>query len=104
MKQRALSWGDQPYGAVMVMDGRIVGEGPSRVENHNDASAQAEREAIRDAQRRLQRQRLDGSVLVSTSRPCPACEAAAADAGVARMLFGAGLSDAGRPRPHRSAP
>jgi tRNA(adenine34) deaminase len=98
MRRLAESWGDQPYGAVLVLGERIVGEGPSRVVLHADATAHAEREAIRDAQRRLQRTRLDGAVLYSTSRPCAACEAAAAAAGVARMVFGAALSDAGAPR------
>jgi tRNA(Arg) A34 adenosine deaminase TadA len=97
MKRRAESWGDQAYGAVLVLDDRLVGEGPSRVVLHADPSAHAEREAIRDAQRRLQRTRLDGSVLYSTSRPCAACEAAAAAAGVSRMIVGEGLRDAGIP-------
>ena len=98
MRRLALSWGDQPYGAVLVVDGTIVGEGPSRVVKQRDATAHAEREAIRDAQRKVGRQKIEGSVLVSTSRPCSACEDAAAEAGVARMWFGPDLSDAGAPR------
>jgi tRNA(adenine34) deaminase len=98
MKRLAESWGDQPYGAVLVLGGEIVGEGPSRVVKHGDPTAHAEREAIRDAQRRLNRADLQGSVLYSTSRPCPACEAASAGAGVARMYFGEGLHDAGVPK------
>jgi len=98
MKRRAESWGDQGYGAVLVLDDRLIGDGPSRVVLHADPSAHAEREAIRDAQRRLQRTRLDGSVLYSTSRPCAACEAAAAAAGVSRMFVGEGLRDAGTPK------
>lgn len=97
MRRLAESWGDQPYGAVVVLDGAIVGEGPSRVVKNGDPSAHAEREAIRDARRRLGRQRLDGAVLYSTSRPCGACEAAAAEAGVSRMYFGSSLVDAGVP-------
>jgi tRNA(Arg) A34 adenosine deaminase TadA len=97
MKRRALAWGDQPYGAVLVMDGVLVGEGPSRVVKNQDPSAHAEREAIRDAQRRLGRQRLRGAVLYSTSRPCALCEAAAAAAGVDRMYFGPMLEDGGAP-------
>jgi len=81
-----------------VQDGRIVGDGPSRVVRNADPNAHAEREAIRDAQRRLGRQDLGGSVLYSTSHPCRACEAAAAAAGVARMVVGPDLVDAGRPR------
>jgi len=96
MRQRAESWGDQPYGAVLVLDGQLVGEGPSRVVLNRDPDAHAEREAIRDAQRRLGRARLEGSVLYSTSRPCPACQRAAAEAGIARMVFGQQLVDAGR--------
>ena len=99
MKRLAESWGDQPYGAVLVLDGRIVGEGPSRVVLHADPGAHAEREAIRDAQRRLGRQQLPGSVLYSTSRPCRVCEAAAAAAKVSRMVYGETLADAGPPRP-----
>lgn len=98
MLEMARSWGDQPYGAVLVLDEQLVGEGPSRVVKNRDPSAHAEREAIRDAQARLGRVRLDGSVLYSTSRPCAACEEAAADAGVGRMVFGPSLVDGGAPR------
>ena len=98
MKQQALSWGDQPYGAVLVLNGALAGEGPSRVVKNSNPDAHAEREAIADAQRRLGRQTLAGAVLYSTSRPCRLCEAAAARAGVARMVFGPALTDAGAPR------
>lgn len=98
MKRMALGWGDQPYGAVLVLDGKLVGEGPSRVVKNNDSTAHAEREAIRDAQRRLGRKDLRGTVLYSTSRPCSLCEAAAAEARVERMFFGPALTDAGAPR------
>ena len=99
MKQLAESRGDQPYGAVLVADDAIVGNGPSRVVALGDPSAHAEREAIRDAQRRLGRSNLAGSVLYSTSRPCRQCEIAAAEAQVARMFYGPALNDAGQPRP-----
>jgi tRNA(adenine34) deaminase len=97
MRRRALAWGDQPYGAVLVLDGEVVGEGPSRVVLLGDADAHAEREAIRDAQRRLGRTDLAGAVLYSTSRPCSRCERVAAQAQVARMIHGAELHDAGPP-------
>lgn len=98
MLRRAQSWNDQPYGAVLVRDGVVVGEGPSRVIRNQDPSAHAEREAIRDAQRRLGSRSLRGAVLYSTSRPCPLCEEAAALAQVSRMVFGPQLQDAGAPR------
>jgi tRNA(Arg) A34 adenosine deaminase TadA len=98
MKRLAESWGDQPYGAVLVANGSVIGLGPSRVVQRGDPSAHAEREAIRDAQKKLGRTQLAGSVLYSTSRPCRQCETAAAQAGVARMIFGAELNDAGAPQ------
>ena len=97
MKRLAESWGDQPYGAVLVLDGKLIGQGPSRVVKNQDPEAHAEREAIRDAQRRLGREKLPGAVLYSTSRPCSRCEAAAAKAGISRMYFGPSLTDAGAP-------
>lgn len=99
MKRLAESWGDQAYGAVLVADGAIIGEGPSRVVKRGDPTAHAEREAIRDAQRLLGRTSLAGSVLYSTSRPCRQCETVAAEAQVARMIYGERLNDAGQPRP-----
>ena len=98
MQRLAQSWGDQSYGAVLVLDGVLVGEGPSRVVKKQNPDAHAEREAIHDAQRRLGRETLQGAILYSTSRPCGLCEAAAARAGVSRMYFGPALTDAGAPR------
>ena len=97
MRQLAESWGDQSYGAVLVTGGAVVGDGPSRVVKDKNPDAHAERVAILDAQRRLGRESLVGSVLYSTNRPCSVCEAAAFRAGVSRMYFGQALQDAGSP-------
>jgi tRNA(adenine34) deaminase len=98
MLRLARTWGDQPYGAVLVMGGLVVGEGPSRVVQRGDPDAHAEREAIRDAQRRLGRDDLSGAVIYSTSRPCSPCEKAAARAKVAQMIYGRDMQSAGAPR------
>jgi len=97
MRRRAIASGDQPYGAVVVKDGVVVGEGVSAVVTANDPTAHAERQAIRDATRRLGPAGLAGCVLYGTSRACPMCEAAAYEAGIARMYFGAAIVDAGAP-------
>jgi tRNA(Arg) A34 adenosine deaminase TadA len=98
MKEVAVRSGDQPYGAVVVQKDRIVGYGPSRVVTRKDSAAHAEREAIHDAQARLARADLSDCVMYSTSRPCAACERAAADAALARMFYGPQATDAGPPR------
>ena len=97
MRRLALSRRDQPYGAVVVKDGRIIGEGPSRVVLRNDPDAHAEREAMRDARERFGAQALVGAVLYSTSRPCALCQAVAGESGIARMIHGPDLEDAGAP-------
>jgi tRNA(adenine34) deaminase len=98
LREEAIRRGDQPYGAVVVKDGVIVGEGVSAVITRNDADAHAERVALRDAQRRSNSADLAGCVLFGSSRACTLCEAAAYRAGIARMYFGVGATDAGAPR------
>jgi tRNA(Arg) A34 adenosine deaminase TadA len=97
MREQAQRSGDQPYGAVVWRGDAIVGEAPSRVVVNNDPTAHAEMEAIRDAARRLGTRDLSGCVLVSTSRPCRMCEAAAGWARIERLVHGEALTDAGRP-------
>ena len=98
MQRAASDAGDQPYGAVIVRAGRIVGQAPSRVVTAADPTAHAEMEAIRDAARRLGSRDLSGCILYSSSRACPMCEAAAYWAGIDGMRYGRGGHDAGRPR------
>ena len=98
MRDEALRAGDQPFGAVVLRGGLIVGAAPSRVLTATDPTAHAEMEAIRDAARELRTRDLSGCVLVSTSRPCRMCEAAAGWAGISRMVHGEALIDAGAPR------
>jgi len=97
MKEEAVKNGDQPYGAVLVVDGVIAGYGPSRVNSTRNPDAHAERVALWEAQQRLGRQTLTGAVVYATSRPCSACQRALATANVERMLVGPTAEDAGRP-------
>ena len=98
LRERAILRGDQPFGAVVVRDGRIVGEAASAVVVANDPTAHAEMEAIRDAARRLGTRDLSGCELYGTSRACPMCEGAAYWARIARLRHGEAIVDAGAPR------
>ena len=97
MKRLVSEAGDQPYGAIIVKGGEIVGEGPSRVVTHGDPTAHAEIEAVRDAARRLGTRDLSGCVMYGTSRPCRMCETAAYWANLSRFVYGAGRVDGGVP-------
>ncbi len=101
MRDAAVASGDQPYGAVVIRDGVLIAASSSRVVVDGDPTAHAEMSALRDAARALGRADLSGCRLYSTSRPCPMCEAAAAWAGIERLVHGDALTDGGPPRLRR---
>lgn len=98
LRRLAVERGDQPYGAVVVKDGRIVGEGVSAVITTPDPTAHAEVQAIRDAARRLKTRHLAGAEMYGTSRACPMCEAAAYWAGISRLWHGESIAGGDAPR------
>ncbi len=65
-----------PFGAVVVRDGRIVGEGWNRVTSACDPTAHAEITAIREACRALGTFELRGCEIFTSCEPCPMCLAA----------------------------
>lgn len=62
-----------PFGAVIVKDGKIIGEGNNRVTSTNDPTAHAEVVAIRNACANLNSFQLDGCELYTSCEPCPMC-------------------------------
>src|SRR5512145_1276182 len=98
LRQMALERGDHGYGAVVVKDGAVVGEGGNAVNTIPDPTAHSEVQAIRDAARRLGVARLTGCELFTNARPCPMCEMAAYWAGIERVYYGEAITDAGAPR------
>jgi tRNA(Arg) A34 adenosine deaminase TadA len=76
LRDQAVKEGDQAYGAVVVRDGIIVGEGRNYVVLHNDPTAHAELLAVRDAARRLNKRDLSDCDVYSTATPCPMCQGA----------------------------
>lgn len=81
--------GEVPIGAVVVLDGRIVGRGGNRTREKSDVTAHAEIEAIRDAGAALGQERLSGADLYVTLEPCTMCAAAISFARIRRLYYGA---------------
>ena len=81
--------GEVPVGAVLVLDGEIVGEGWNRNITLSDPSAHAEIGALRDAGKRLGNHRFPRSTLYVTLEPCAMCAMALVHARVARVVYGA---------------
>ena len=89
LAQRARDAGEVPVGAVVVLDGKLVGEGWNRPISGSDATSHAEIEAIRAACRELRNYRLTGATLYVTLEPCAMCIGAMFHARIARVVFGA---------------
>jgi len=85
-----------PFGAVVVQDGRIVGEGANRVTATLDPTAHAEVVAVRAACAALGRFDLRGCDVYASCEPCPMCLSAAYWARVDRLYYAADRADAAR--------
>ncbi len=88
--------GGGPFGAVIVKDGEIVGEGVNRVTLDNDPTAHAEVSAIRQAAKRLGTFNLEGCIIYTSCEPCPMCLGAIYWAHLDRIYFGNTRYDAAR--------
>ena len=89
LARRAQEEGEVPVGAVVVQDGKIVGEGWNRPIAASDPTAHAEIQAMRAASRALKNYRLTGATLYVTLEPCDMCVGAMFHARIARVVYGA---------------
>lgn len=87
--------GAMPYGAVVVKDGRIVGEGLNRAAALYDPTSHGEVEAVRDACRRLGTTWLDGAVVYTSCEPCAMCVSTMYMAGISRFYFANTIAESG---------
>jgi tRNA(adenine34) deaminase len=81
--------GEVPVGALVVLEGEVIGEGWNRPIAAHDPSAHAEIVALRAAAHRRKNYRLNGTTLYVTLEPCPMCAGAIVQARVARVVYGA---------------
>ncbi|HEV3060629.1 MAG TPA: tRNA adenosine(34) deaminase TadA [Vicinamibacterales bacterium] len=87
--RRARDAGEVPIGAVVAMEGAIVGRGFNQPISSGDPTAHAEVVAIRDAAKRAGNYRLTGAILCVTIEPCLMCVGALVHARVGTLVFGA---------------
>ena len=81
--------GEVPVGALIVMDGQVVGRGFNQPICRHDPTAHAEIMALRDAATHLGNYRLPGCTLYVTLEPCAMCAGAIMHARIDRVVFGA---------------
>lgn len=83
-----------PFGAVIVKNGEVVGEGCNRVTNHLDPTAHAEVMAIRNTCRNLKTFSLEGCEIYTSCEPCPMCLSAIYWAHLDKIYYGCTKQDA----------
>lgn len=91
----AAAAGEVPVGALVIQDGKIIGQGHNRNLLENDPTAHAEIVALRQAAARLGNHRLIGCTMVATIEPCSMCAGALIHARIARLVYGASDPKAG---------
>ncbi|TVQ30543.1 MAG: tRNA adenosine(34) deaminase TadA [Wenzhouxiangella sp.] len=87
LARQAQGLGEVPVGAVLVLDGDIIGEGCNRLITDADPTAHAEMVAIRQAAKRMGNYRLPGTTLYVTLEPCSMCAGAIIQARIQRVVF-----------------
>ena len=95
---RAAQVGEVPVGAVVVLDGRLLGSGHNAPIKDCDPTAHAEIVALRAAAREAGNYRLIGATLYATIEPCAMCCGAVLHARIARLVYGADDAKAGAVR------
>jgi len=89
LAQRAEQEGEVPIGALVVINGEVIGEGWNRPIAAADPTAHAEIQALRAAAKKTGNYRLTGAELYVTLEPCDMCVGAMFHARIARVVFGA---------------
>lgn len=95
LAEEAYACGEVPVGAVVVQNGKIIGEGRNRREADNSATAHAEILAIEAACKALGDWRLSGCELYVTLEPCPMCTGAIINSHITTVVYGADDDRAG---------
>ena len=93
LARQSVEEGGFPAGAIVVKDGKIVGEGLSLGFKNNDPTGHAETVAIRDACKKLETADLTGSTLYESPQTCTMCLSVAYWSGISRIVSAAAKSD-----------
>lgn len=84
--ERAADNGEVPVGAVVVLQGKVIGQGANSPISTNDPTHHAEIVALREAAQTVNNYRMPGAVMYVTLEPCAMCAGAIVHARIARVV------------------
>jgi guanine deaminase len=94
--REGIAAGQSPFGACIVKEGEVIALDHNVVWQTTDITAHAEVTAIRSACKAINDIDLSGSVIYSTTEPCPMCFSASHWARIGTIVYGASIADAAR--------
>ena len=84
----AVQHGNHPFGAILVLDGRIILSAENSVITDKDVTCHAETNLVSLASKQFSRKELKKSTLYASTEPCPMCATAIYWSGIGRIVFG----------------
>lgn len=87
LARNAVAAGGEPFGALLVCDGKVIAEGMNEAHINHDPSAHAEMQALRAASLALKTYTHPHSTMYASGKPCAMCMAAMIQAGITRVVF-----------------
>lgn len=82
-----------PFGAVIVKDGKIIGQGHNHVVSYKDPTCHGEVDAIRNACKNIDTFDLSGAEIYTTGEPCPMCLGAILWANISKIYYGCSIKE-----------
>jgi tRNA(Arg) A34 adenosine deaminase TadA len=90
LAEEAVGNGDEPFGALLVRDGRVVLTAVNTVNSDNDVTRHAETNLVTEARRHFSADELAQCTLYTSTEPCAMCTGAIYAAGIPTIVFGCG--------------
>jgi tRNA(Arg) A34 adenosine deaminase TadA len=86
--ESAMSKGNHPFGALLVLDGEIIVEAENIIYSEPDATGHAETNLVRIASKLFDQETLSKCTMYTSTEPCIMCTGAAYWAGIPRIVYG----------------
>lgn len=93
LAEHSVQNGNHPFGAILVLDGKVIVSSENQVISFNDVTAHAELLLVQQSQKFLNAQELSRSVLYTSTEPCAMCAGAIYWSGISKVVYGCSANE-----------